>query len=71
MRKLHKFKDVFDNAIKGYMQLYGNLLRNNGFKISPTNVCIKMQEVWNQLLYQLQLNKPNTEQEIQIIQTCQ
>ncbi|CAD8052628.1 unnamed protein product [Paramecium sonneborni] len=68
LKKLRKFQDLFDQCVKQLNQINQRILNNQGIKLSSNSVFIKLQEVWHQFLFQINIYSSQYLQQFELLQ---
>ncbi|CAD8048042.1 unnamed protein product [Paramecium sonneborni] len=67
-KKLRKFQDLFDQCVNQLNKINHIILNNQGIKLSSNSTFIKLQEVWHQFLFQINIYSSLYQQQFQLLQ---
>ncbi|CAD8141563.1 unnamed protein product [Paramecium octaurelia] len=68
LKKLRKFQDLFDQCVNQLNYINHIILKNQGIKLSTNSVFIKLQEVWHQFLFQINIYSSQYLQQFKLLQ---
>ncbi|CAD8043396.1 unnamed protein product [Paramecium primaurelia] len=68
LKKLRKFQDLFDQCVNQLNKINQLILNNQGIKLSSNSVFIKLQEVWHQFLFQINIYSSQYLQQFKLLQ---